>query len=94
VVLVWTTDIGNAARGLASPAALLRRCISMSSNNDSTRPAHPSSRKKLPKPDDTIEAHYASLERLEERYRHELLSDEERQDLRDRVIALRRRLGR
>lgn len=50
----------------------------MSSNTDSTRPAHPSSREKLRKPDDTIEAHYASLERLGEKYRHELLSDEER----------------
>jgi hypothetical protein len=60
---------------------------------DSSAPAHPSSREKLPQPDDTIEAHYASLERLEERYRHELLSDEERQELRDRVLKLRRRLG-
>jgi hypothetical protein len=60
---------------------------------DSSAPAHPSSREKLPQPDDTIEAHYASLERLEERYRHELMTDEERQELRDRVITLRRRLG-
>ena len=30
--------------------------------------------------------------RLEERYRHELLSDEERQELRDHVLRLRRRL--
>jgi hypothetical protein len=33
------------------------------------------------------------LRRLEERYSHELLSDEERQELRDRVVAFRRRLG-
>jgi hypothetical protein len=33
------------------------------------------------------------LARLEERYRHELMDDEERQELRDRVLALRRRLG-
>jgi hypothetical protein len=59
----------------------------------SSAPAHPSTVEKLPKPDDTIEAHYASLERLEERYRHELLSDEERQELRNRVLKLRRRLG-
>ena len=63
-------------------------------STDSTRSAHPSSREKLPKPDDTIEAHYASLERLEERYRHELLSDEERAELRDRVLRLRRKLSR
>ena len=60
----------------------------------SSAPAHPSIREKLPKPDDTIEAHYASLERLEEKYRHKLLSDEERQELRDRVLRLRWRLGR
>jgi hypothetical protein len=34
------------------------------------------------------------LEKLEERYRHELMDDEERLELRDRVLALRRRLGR
>jgi hypothetical protein len=33
------------------------------------------------------------LEKLEERYRHELMDEEERQELRDRVLALRRRLG-
>jgi hypothetical protein len=31
---------------------------------------------------------------LEERYRHELMDDDERQELRDRVIGLRRRLSR
>jgi hypothetical protein len=46
-----------------------------------------------PTTDETIEAHYACLERLEQRYRHELLGDEERQELRDRVLALRRRRG-
>ena len=33
------------------------------------------------------------LARLEERLAHELMGDEERQELRDRVIRLRRRLG-
>jgi hypothetical protein len=33
----------------------------------------------------------AKLAKLEERYRHELMDDEERQELRDRVISLRRR---
>jgi hypothetical protein len=33
------------------------------------------------------------LARLEERLRHEIMDDEERQELRDRVLALRRRLG-
>ena len=36
----------------------------------------------------------AELRLLEERLRHELMDDEERQDLRDRVLALRRRLSR
>jgi hypothetical protein len=47
---------------------------------DSSAPAHPSTEEKLQK--------------LEERLAHELLSDEERQELRDRVLKLRRRLGR
>jgi hypothetical protein len=57
----------------------------------SSAPAQPTTDEK---PDDTIEAHYASLERLEEKYRHELLSDEERQELRDQVLRLRRKLAR
>jgi hypothetical protein len=48
----YDQSIENAARGLASPAALLRRVSSLSSNRSVT-PDH----------DDTIEAHYASLER-------------------------------
>jgi predicted nucleic acid-binding Zn finger protein len=35
-----------------------------------------------------------SLDALEESYRHELMDEEERQELRDRVLRLRRRLGR
>jgi flagellar basal body-associated protein FliL len=35
----------------------------------------------------------ARLRVLEERLRHELMDDEERQELRDRVLRLRRRLG-
>jgi hypothetical protein len=34
------------------------------------------------------------LAKLEERLARELMDDEERQELRDRVLALRRRLGR
>jgi hypothetical protein len=59
----------------------------------SSASAHLSSGEELPKPDDTIETHYASLERLEEKLAHALMDDEERQELRDRVLALRRRLG-
>jgi predicted RNase H-like nuclease (RuvC/YqgF family) len=33
------------------------------------------------------------LARLEERYRHELTDDEEHQELRDRILRLRRRLS-
>jgi hypothetical protein len=31
---------------------------------------------------------------LKDRYRHELMDDEERQELRDRILRLRRRLSR
>ena len=34
------------------------------------------------------------LRLLEERLRHELMDDEERQELRDRILNLRRKLGR
>jgi hypothetical protein len=58
---------------------------------DSAR-GHPSTEeKKLAKPDD-LEAHYSCLERLEDDLRHADLSIEERCELRDRVIRLRRRL--
>jgi hypothetical protein len=57
----------------------------------SSAPAQPATDEK---PVDVIEAHYACLERLEERYRHELMDDLERQELRDSLLALRRRLGR
>ena len=45
----------------------------------SSAPAHPSPEEK-------------HLARLEERLAHEILGDEERQELRDRVLRLRRRL--
>jgi hypothetical protein len=48
--------------------------------NDSSAPAHPSTELKR-------------LAKLEERLRYELMDDEERQELRHRVLALRRRLG-
>ena len=57
----------------------------------SSAPAQPAT---VEKPDEVIEAHYACLERLEERYRHELMDDEERQELRARMLRLRRRPGR
>jgi hypothetical protein len=59
VVLVWAVDIEIAAHGLASLAALLRRSSSMSSKRKSSAPAHPPTQDH----DDTVEAHYASLER-------------------------------
>jgi hypothetical protein len=48
---------------------------------DSSAPAHPSPEEKR-------------LAKLEARLAHELMPDEERQELRDRVLALRRRLSR
>jgi hypothetical protein len=62
----------------------------MSSNTDSTRPAHPST-------DETIEAQYTCLERLadlEDDLRHADLGAEERCELEDRVRRLRRKLAR
>jgi hypothetical protein len=46
------------------------------------------------KPHDVIEAHYSCLERLEDRYRHELLDEDERLELAERIARIRRRLGR
>jgi hypothetical protein len=48
---------------------------------ESSAPAHPSTGEK-------------KLAKLEGRYRHEIMNDEERQELRDRILRLRRRLGR
>jgi hypothetical protein len=61
-------------------------------NTDSSAPAHPSRDQKPTKPDD-VEAHYSCLERLEERLRHELMDEDERQELRDRVLRLRLEIG-
>jgi len=48
--------------------------------------------------DERILAHPSTeqkrLAKLKERYRHELMDDEERQELRDRILRLRRRLAR
>ena len=58
--------------------------------HQSSAPAHPSSDRK---PDDLLEAHYSCLERLEDDLRHADLGVEERCELEDRVLRLRRRLG-
>jgi hypothetical protein len=36
---------------------------------------------------------HEDLEKLEERYRHKLLPDEQREELRDRILRLRQHLG-
>jgi hypothetical protein len=46
----------------------------------SSAPAHPSTEEKR-------------LARLEERYHHELMDVEERSELRERILRLRRKLG-
>jgi hypothetical protein len=62
---------------------------------ESSAPAHPSSDdEKATKPDDLLEAHYSCLERLEEDLRHADLGIEERCELEDRVLRLRRCLSR
>jgi hypothetical protein len=45
-------------------------------------------------PSTEVPAEEKHLAKLEERLRHDLMDDEERQELRDRVLALRRRLSR
>jgi hypothetical protein len=60
----------------------------------SSAPAHLSSDQKPTKPDDLLEAHYSCLERLEDDLRHADLGIEERCELEDRVLRLRRRLSR
>ena len=60
---------------------------------ESSAPAHPSSDQKPTKPDD-LEAHYSCLERLEDDLRHADLGIEERCELEDRVLRLRRRISR
>jgi hypothetical protein len=45
------------------------------------------------KPDDLLEAHYSCLERLEDDLRHADLGIEERGELEDRVLRLRRRIS-
>jgi hypothetical protein len=60
---------------------------------ESSAPAHQSSDRKPTKPDD-LEAHYACLERLEDDLRHADLGIEERSELKDRILRLRRRLSR
>jgi hypothetical protein len=59
----------------------------------SSAPAQPSSDEKPTKLDD-LEAHYSCLERLEDDLRHANLGIEERCELEERVLRLRRRLSR
>jgi hypothetical protein len=61
---------------------------------ESSAPAHPSSDQQSTKSDDLLEAHYSCLERLEDDLRHADLGIEERCELEDRVLRLRRRLSR
>jgi hypothetical protein len=70
------------------PAALLRRCISMSSNPRIPSAGDPFT-VTLPEPN----AEQRRLSVLVERLAHDLLGDRERQELRDRVIRIRRKLG-
>jgi hypothetical protein len=60
---------------------------------ESSAPAHPSSDQQPTKPDDLLEAHYSCLERLEDDLRHADLGIEERGELEDRVLRLRRKIG-
>ena len=59
---------------------------------ESSAPAHPSSDQQPMKPDDLLEAHYSCLERLEDDLSHANLGIEERCELEERVLRLRRKL--
>ena len=61
---------------------------------ESSAPAHPSSDQQPTKTDDLLEAHYSCLERLEDDLRHANLGVEERCELEDRILRLRRHLSR
>jgi hypothetical protein len=62
---------------------------------ESSAPAHPPSDDEKPtKLDDLLEAHYSCLERLEDDLRHADLDIEERCELEERALRLRRRLSR
>jgi hypothetical protein len=62
---------------------------------DSSAPVHQSSDDQKPtKPDDLLYAHYSCLERLEDDLRHADLGIEERCELEDRALRIRRRLSR
>jgi hypothetical protein len=63
-------------------------------STESSARAHPSSNQQPTMPDDLLEAHYSCLERLEDDLRHADLGIEERCELEDRVLRLRRRLSR
>jgi hypothetical protein len=59
-------------------------------DKSTSAPAHPSTDQK---PDDLLEGHYSCLERLEDDLRHANLGIEERCELEDRVLRLRRKLS-
>jgi hypothetical protein len=61
--------------------------------HQSSAPAHPSSDQQPTKPDDLLEAHYSCLERLEDDLRHANLGIEERCELEEHVLRLRRKLS-
>ena len=58
---------------------------------ESSAPARPSSDDQKPTKPDDLEAHYSCLERLEDDLRHADLGIEERCELADRLLRLRRR---
>jgi hypothetical protein len=61
---------------------------------ESSAAGRPSGDHKPTKPDDLLEAHYSCLERLEDDLRQADLGIEERCELENRLLRLRRRLSR
>jgi hypothetical protein len=98
LVLFFATDIRLGVGKRTGPAGVSaprdpahRERIPTVDTTKSNAPAHPSTDQK---PDDLLEAHYSCLERLEDDLRHADLGIEERCELEDRVLRLRRRLSR
>ena len=91
----WERRKGNGPAGVGAPRDLAHRERKPTvDEHQSSAPTHPSNDEKSTKPDDLLEAHYSCLERLEDDLRHADLGIEERCELEERVLRLRRRLAR
>jgi hypothetical protein len=94
MVIIRTSDKEMAPQELSLPGTRPTERTRTVDTIESSAPGHPSSYEQKPtKPDDLLEAHYSCLERLEDDLRHADLGIEERCELEDRILRLRRRLS-